>query len=74
MAGALLIDLAKGTELKTDEARTKAAKGLTHSAALLHKHVSEMPLGDDSKASTEHCMLFMRTDKKSPDRRKTLAL
>ena len=58
LAGAFLIDLAKGTELKTDEAKAKAAKGLAHSAALLHKHVSEMPRGDDSKASTEHCILF----------------
>ena len=58
LAGALVIDLAKGAELKTDAARLKAEDGRVHAASLLHRHVAALQYEDDTKAATEQCVIF----------------
>jgi hypothetical protein len=54
----MLIDVAKGTELKTDQARSRATLAMTHSAYLIHEAVSAHLVSEDEKPSTEHCMLY----------------
>lgn len=58
LRGAILVDTAKGSEAKTDEAKAKATEAMVHAAYLLHEHVARAPLGDDEKPSPEHCAIF----------------
>lgn len=56
--GAIVIDVAKGILPKTDEAAARLTNGMTHSAILLHQHVSESFSEDEGKPSLEHCVVF----------------
>lgn len=56
--GAVLIDVAKGTEPKSDEAKSKLKNGMAHSAILLHQHLVETRAAEEGKASPEHCFIF----------------
>jgi hypothetical protein len=40
LAGAVIIDTAKGTEPKTDDAAARLTEAMTHAAYLLHEHVA----------------------------------
>jgi hypothetical protein len=55
--GAVLIDVAKGIEPKTDEAKVRLTNGMMHSAIVLHQHVVETT-PEDAKTSPEHCFIF----------------
>lgn len=55
--GAVVIDVAKGIEPKTDDAKAKLKDGMTHSAILLHQHVVEIA-PEEGKPSPEHCFIF----------------
>lgn len=56
LRGALVVDMAKGTLPKTDEAQAKLTKAMVHSAVLLHEHVAAA-LGD-GKPSNAHAVIF----------------
>jgi len=58
LIGALLVDVAKGLILKTDEAKAKATKGMLFASMLLNQHVVSIFPGDDPKPSAEHCIIF----------------
>lgn len=55
--GAVLIDLAKGVEPKTEDAKARLKDGMTHSAIILHQHVVETA-PDGAKPSPDHCFIF----------------
>lgn len=56
--GAMLIDVAKGIIPKTDEASARLTNGMTHSAILLHQHVTQAFEFEDGKPSLEHSIVF----------------
>lgn len=58
LRGAILVDSAKGTEAKTEEAKAQATAAMTHSAYLLNEHVADAVATEDEKVSPEHCMVF----------------
>ena len=58
LLGAIVIDVAKGMELKTDEAKIKSKNAMTHSAILVHQYATEAFAPDDGKVSLEHCIVF----------------
>lgn len=58
LLGALVIDLAKGVLPKTDEAKAKLAKGMVHSAILVHQYAEKVFDGADGKVSREHSAIF----------------
>lgn len=55
--GAVVIDVAKGIEPKTDDAKARMKDGMTHSAIVLHQHVVETA-PEEGKPSPEHCFIF----------------
>lgn len=55
--GAVVIDVAKGTDPKTDDAKARLKDGMVHSAIVLHQHVVETAM-DNGKPSPEHCFIF----------------
>jgi hypothetical protein len=56
--GAIVVDVAKGIELKTDEAKFKSKAAMTHSAILLHQYATEAFGAADGKVSLERCIIF----------------
>lgn len=58
LAGAILIDLAKGTTPKSADAIAKRASGMAHAAVLVHEYVASALPDDDVKASPEHSIVF----------------
>ena len=58
LAGALIVDLAKGTSPKTPEAIAKMANGMVHAAVLIHEYVANALPSADTKASPEHSIVF----------------
>jgi hypothetical protein len=58
LVGALVIDVAKGSSPKTDEAKAKVTNAMVHSAIVLHQYVNDT-LGEDGvKPSPEHTIIF----------------
>jgi len=57
LLGALIVDLAKGDPLRTEDARGKAANAMLSTAMLLHQHVAAL-CGEEAKPSAEHCVVF----------------
>ena len=57
LLGALVVDLAKGTLPKTDEAQAKLTKAMTHAAVLVHQY-AEAIFGAEAKTSKEHSVIF----------------
>jgi hypothetical protein len=55
--GAVVIDVAKGQEPKTPEAKARLTDGMMHSAIVLHQHVAETA-PEDAKTSPDHCFIF----------------
>jgi hypothetical protein len=55
--GAVVIDVAKGIEPKTDDAKARLKESMTHSAIVLHQHVVETA-PEEGKPSPEHCFIF----------------
>jgi hypothetical protein len=55
--GAVVIDVAKGIEPKTDDAKARLKDGMTHSAIILHQHVVETA-PEGGKPSPDHCFIF----------------
>lgn len=58
LAGALLIDVAKGVTPATDEAKSRASKAMSFASMLLNQYVVSVFPGSDPRASTEHCIVF----------------
>lgn len=56
--GALIIDPAMGTPLKTPEAASKDRRAKDVACSLLHLHVSSTRCTDSDVASHEHCTIF----------------
>lgn len=58
LAGALIVDTAKGQIPKTDKARSKLTNGMQYAAIMLHQYaIREFP-GADPRASADHCIIF----------------
>jgi hypothetical protein len=57
LVGAVVVDVAKGEEAKTDAAKARARDPMEHSAIVLHQHVVEA-LSEEGKPSPEHCFIF----------------
>jgi hypothetical protein len=55
--GAVVIDVAKGIEPKTDDAKARLTNSMTHSAIILHQHVVETA-PEAGKPSPDHCFIF----------------
>jgi hypothetical protein len=58
LAGALLIDMAKGVTLKTDKAKSRATEGMGFAAMLLHQYAVGVFPDKNPKASPNHCIVF----------------
>ncbi len=58
LRGALIVDVAKGIEAKSDEAKQRATMAMTHSAILLHEHIANAVVTESEKSSAEHCLVF----------------
>lgn len=58
LVGAVVIDLAKGTEPKTEEAKYRVRSGMEHAAILVHQYVTGHFGTDGVKSSPEHCIIF----------------
>jgi hypothetical protein len=58
LLGAIVVDVAKGIEPRSDDAKARATNAMTHSAILLHEHVTEVFADDDGKPSLEYCVVF----------------
>ncbi len=56
--GAVLIDVAKGIEPKTEESRLRLSSAMAHGAIILHQHVVDHRAEEDGKPSPEHCFIF----------------
>lgn len=57
LRGALIIDVAKGTEPKSDELKRRATNAMSYTAILLHELAIELASADE-RASLEHCLVF----------------
>ena len=57
LLGALVIDLAKGTLPKTDEAQARLTKAMTHAAVLVHQY-TEAVFGAEARTSKDHSAVF----------------
>jgi hypothetical protein len=55
--GAVVIDVAKGIEPKTDDMKARLKDGMIHSAIILHQHVVETA-PEGGKPSPDHCFIF----------------
>jgi hypothetical protein len=58
LLGALVVDVAKGIEPKTDEAKIKATNGMKYGAILLHQYATEVFASANGKVAPEQCILF----------------
>jgi len=58
LVGALVIDLAKGVSLRSDDAQQRATKAMVHSAIILHLYTVDRRCADGSKSSQDHCIIF----------------
>jgi hypothetical protein len=58
LVGAIVVDLAKGIESKTEESKSRTTAGMLHSAALLHQYVTSALARDGALPSAEHCVIF----------------
>src|SRR5262245_5441327 len=58
LRGAILVDLAKGIQPKSEELKQRATTAMTYTAMLLHEHVSNGVVGENERASPEHCMAY----------------
>jgi hypothetical protein len=58
LLGAIVIDAAKGVEVKTEESKDRLSSGMLHSAILLHQHVAEVFSAEEGKPSPDHCSIF----------------
>jgi hypothetical protein len=58
LAGGFLVDFAKGEPIKTDAAKAKAMKAMTHAACVLHMQVQALRCSNGEKASAEHCWVY----------------
>ena len=58
LRGAALIDTAKGTVPKTDDASRRATDAMTHAAYLIHELVAGSIAEDAARSSPEHCIVF----------------
>ena len=58
LLGAIVIDVAKGIEPKTPEAKARLTNGMMHGAILLHQHVADVFAADEGKPALEHCTVF----------------
>lgn len=58
LAGAVIIDTAKGALAKTDKARAKLTNGMHHAAIMLHQYIVREFPGIDPRASADHCVIF----------------
>jgi hypothetical protein len=58
LLGAVLIDVAKGADPKTDDAKARIKSGMEHSAIILHQHIVETMADDGGKPSTDYCFIF----------------
>lgn len=58
MMGALIVDPAMGTPLKTQEAIAKDKRAKDVSCSLMHLYVSDTRCGDDEVAEHELCSIF----------------
>jgi len=58
LVGALIVDAAKGAELRTEAARERATQAMKNAAILLHQHVVAQHDGMGVKPSCEHAIVF----------------
>jgi hypothetical protein len=58
LIGALLVDVAKGADLRTDDAKARASRGMLIATMLRNQYVVGIFPGDDPKPSAEHCIVF----------------
>jgi hypothetical protein len=58
LVGALIVDLAKGASLRTDDAQQRATKAMIHAAIVLHLDVTDALCADGTKPSQDHCVVF----------------
>lgn len=58
LAGALILDIAKGDDAKTDKTKLRIEDGRQHAAAILHQHVSSLVYDDGTKPSSDHSIIF----------------
>jgi hypothetical protein len=58
LVGAIVVDLAKGIEAKTEESKSRTTAGMVHAAALLHQYVTNTLAREDARPSSDHCVIF----------------
>jgi hypothetical protein len=59
LLGAIVIDLAKGIEPKTEDTKLRVKNAMVHSAILVHQHVAETFADDfEGKPALEYCSIF----------------
>src|ERR1700730_11367159 len=58
LVGAIVVDLAKGIESKTEESKSRTTAGMLHAAALLHQYVTNTLARDGARPSSQHCIIF----------------
>ncbi len=58
LVGAIIIDPAKGVDVKTELAVAKRKEGMECAAMIVHQYVERTFDGQDVKASQPHCVIF----------------
>jgi hypothetical protein len=58
LVGAIVVDVAKGIEAKTDESKSRTTAGMVHAAALLHQYVTTTLAAGNARPSSDHCVIF----------------
>lgn len=58
LVGAIVVDLAKGIESKTEEAKSRATAGMLYAAALLHQYVTNTLAQGGARPSADYCVIF----------------
>ncbi|WP_128080079.1 hypothetical protein [Roseicella frigidaeris] len=58
LAGAIVVDVAKGIALKSDEAVARRSDGMRHAAVLVHEYVAGALGPDGAKPSPDHSIIF----------------
>jgi hypothetical protein len=58
LVGAIVVDVAKGIALKSNDAVSRRTDGMRHAAVLVHEYVAAALGADDAKPSPDHSIIF----------------
>lgn len=58
LVGAIVLDVAKGIEPKTEASKARCIRAMLHSAILVHQQVGMGSVGEDERPSADHAIVF----------------